>query len=81
MKGHTHYSKNGFTLKNGNGSITGRAILVVMSMDDNIYTFIFGNAFGGTVRPCCELFEPCGSASIVSDFCLAAFFAGVALGS
>jgi hypothetical protein len=50
-------------------------------MDDDIYTFIFGNAFGGTVRPCCDPFEPFVSASTVADFCFVIFFAGVALGS
>lgn len=48
-----------------------------MSMDGNIYTFIFGNAFGGIVRPCCDPFEPCESASTVADFCFVVFFAGV----
>jgi hypothetical protein len=63
-----------------------------MSVDDNIYTFIFGNAFGGTVRPCCGPFDPCerglelnasgnGGDDIAVGFRFVVFFAGVALGS
>lgn len=62
-----------------------------MSMNDNIYTFIFGNAFGGTVRPCCEPFEACemgleltasgNGEDIVFDFSFVVFFVCVALGS
>jgi hypothetical protein len=77
MKGHIYYSTNGCTIKNGNSCITGRVILVVKSMDGHIYTFIFGNAFGGIARPCCEPFEPCECASTVADFCFVVFFAGV----
>lgn len=78
-------------MKNGKGSTKGRAILLAMSMNDNIYTFIFGNAFGGTVRPCCEPFEASergleliasgNGEDIIFDFSFVVFFAGVALGS
>jgi hypothetical protein len=60
-----------------------------MSIDDNIYTFIFGNAFGGTVRPCCEPFEAserglefnASGHGDFFDFSFVVFLAGVALGS
>jgi hypothetical protein len=77
-------------VKNEKGSFTGKAILVAVSMNDNIYTFIFGNAFGGTVRPCCEPFEASerglevtasGKEDIIFDFSFVVFFADVALGS
>jgi hypothetical protein len=77
-------------VKNVKGSTTGRAILVTMSIDDNIYTFIFGNAFGGTVRPCCEPFEASerglelnasGNGEDFFDFSFVVFLVGVALGS
>jgi hypothetical protein len=63
-----------------------------MSVNDNIYTFIFGNAFGGATGPCCEPFELSdrgleltasgnGEDDIIFDFSFVVFFAGAALGS
>lgn len=62
------------------------------SLNDNIHTFIFGNVFGGMVRPCCETFELCegglelkvsgkGEGFVVDGFNFVVFLAGVVPGS
>lgn len=59
---------------------------------DGVHTFIFGNVFGGTVRPCCWPFSLCetgletngsgeGDDFPVVDFGFAVFFTGEILGS
>jgi hypothetical protein len=52
-KGHT-YNRN--KQNNGKGFVIRTATLIEKTMDTT-HTFIFGNVFGGAVRPCCEPFR------------------------
>jgi hypothetical protein len=80
---HTKQKQIGFVIRT--------VVLIEMSVDI-IHTFIFGNVFGGALRPCCEPFglsdwrlglDSSGSEEdlTVTDFDFVVFFVDAALGS